>query len=89
MSAVTTTKDQERLAKYNLFAVRAIASGGRITAFPCPQCGFVTITHKPPRGDKFDTLANCPSCGVMYWKEVHDNGTVLTDIKMAEMLRGA
>ncbi len=86
-TTATTTSSEERLAKYNLWAVRAVASGSRVTAFPCPKCGFVTITSKPTRGDKFDTLAACPSCGVMYWKEVHDNGTVLADMKVAEMWR--
>lgn len=82
-----TTSSEERLAKYNLFAVRVVASGSRITAFPCPKCGFVTITHKPPRGDRFDTLAICPSREVVYWKVVRDDGSVLADINLPEMLR--
>ena len=53
-------------------------AGKLLAEYPCPECGFVTHALIPPKGDVYDSTANCPSCLTTYFKVVDDQGSVDT-----------
>jgi hypothetical protein len=57
------------------YIAAARAAGARTLTFK-PPCGCADIeTVAPPRGQTFDTLARCPSCGALHYKTVTYNTT--------------
>lgn len=48
-------------------------AGLKVVAFLCPECEEAIVTPAAPKGETWDSLANCPHCNVLYMKvTTHD-----------------
>jgi hypothetical protein len=48
-------------------------AGEKLVSYGCPSCSFVIKSRVPARGDRYDTIATCPSCKKMHYRVVFDN----------------
>jgi|TARA_Y100001951_G_C11294393_1_gene274509 Zn finger protein HypA/HybF involved in hydrogenase expression len=62
---MATSTLMQRYTEYN---DRLKAQGIKLIAFECPACKQAIETQPAPKGDVWDSLAECPHCNVMYMK---------------------
>ena len=62
---MTTATLMQRYTEYN---DRLKAQGIKLIAFECPACKQSIETQPAPKGDVWDSLAECPQCNAMYMK---------------------
>lgn len=56
------------MVRYTEYNDRLKAQGVKMTKFSCPSCAREIETQAAPKGERWDTLANCPHCDAMYMK---------------------
>lgn len=56
--------------KHDAFIARYKAQGGQVLALDCPACAEKIETPAAPKGENWDSLANCPHCHALYMKLV-------------------
>jgi Zn finger protein HypA/HybF involved in hydrogenase expression len=63
---------QEDLAKlkarHDEYIEKCRAAGAKLTAYRAPCCGGLLEARVAPRGQVWDTMAQCPHCGGLYLK---------------------
>lgn len=55
----------ERYQEYNN---RLKARGIKMVSYQCPCCSESIETQPAPKGEKWDTLSECPHCNRLYMK---------------------
>lgn len=48
----------------------------RLVEYACPHCNTMIGALKPPKHRMFDSLASCPDCGEVHYREIFANGNV-------------
>jgi Zn finger protein HypA/HybF involved in hydrogenase expression len=56
------------LKLYTDYNDRLKAQGIKLIEFACPCCAEKIETRPAPRGEEWDSLAQCPHCDAMYTK---------------------
>lgn len=77
------------LAKYKAYIARLKKSGAKLSAYFCPHCAKEIEALVPPRGDRYDSMVECPHCGEMHFKIVDDRGHVDTKLVFIQRARRA
>lgn len=58
------------LEQYEEYIERLKSFGNRMVTAPCPHCQTAIEAPAAPRGDKWDTAAQCPWCEEHYFRIV-------------------
>lgn len=57
---------QTLMQQYTAYNDRLKARGVQFLTFQCPACSSAIEVQQPGLGEKWDTLASCPHCEVMF-----------------------
>lgn len=61
--APTMTSLMQRYTEYN---DRLKAAGVEMYSYPCPACEGVIEARRPPKGETWDSMTECPHCKALF-----------------------
>lgn len=54
------------MQRYTQYNERLKAKGIKLISFDCPSCAKAIECQAAPRGDTWDSMANCPHCDALF-----------------------
>lgn len=62
--------------QYTAYIARLKKRGDKLASYRCPHCREQIEAPAPPRGQKWDSMVECPHCGNLHFKIVSANRRV-------------